>query len=218
MISVALVDDHSLLRNGLKTIVDAFSNYQIIFEASNGKDFVQKLKPNTLPDIVLMDITMPEMDGFETTSWIAKHYPSVKVLALSMLDNETAIIRMLKCGAKGYLMKDCEPTELKAALDTLISKGTYFNEQVRSKIVHSINKIDDDATDMKSVLKLKEKEIEFLKWACTEKSYKEIAEEMILSPRTIDHYRDALFAKLNVKTRVGLAMYAIRNGIYTEKA
>ena len=155
---------------------------------------------------------MPEMDGFATSQWIKQTYPLTKVLALSMYDNENSVIRMFKAGAKGYILKDSEPSELKAALDSIMTKGYYYSELVTGKLIHSINKLDEDA-DVRNLVQLNEREIDFLKYACTEMTYKEIADKMFLSPRTIDGYRDALFEKLNLKTRVGLVMYAIKNGI-----
>jgi len=166
-----------------------------------------------LPDIVLLDINMPEMDGYETAQWLKQHHPDVKVLALSMYDNETSIIRMLKSGARGYILKDSEPGELKAALRALEEKGFYYSDLVSGKLMHAINKMEDENGNLKNIVPLNERETDFLTYACTELTYKEIAEKMFLSPRTIDGYRDALFEKLNVKTRVGLVMYAIKNGI-----
>jgi len=160
-----------------------------------------------------MDINMPEMDGFETTQWLKQNHPEVKVLALSMYDNETSIIRMLKCGAKGYILKDSEPAELKAAIAAIMDKGFYYSDLVSGKLMHAINKMDDDGDGLKSLVPLNDRETDFLKYTCTEHTYKEIADKMFVSPRTIDGYRDALFEKLQVKTRVGLVMYAIKNGI-----
>ena len=212
MIKIALVDDHSLLRMGLASLMESQGN-TVLFEADNGKEFVNKLDAKTLPDIVLMDINMPEMDGFETTQWLKQHYPGVLVLALSMYDNETSIIRMLKCGAKGYILKDSEPAELKTAIDNLLSKGFYYSDLVSGKLMHAINKMDDETDDLKNLVPLNERETTFLKYTCTELTYREIADKMFVSPRTIDGYRDALFEKLHLKTRVGLVMYAIKNGI-----
>lgn len=158
---------------------------------------------------------MPEMDGYETTLWLKKNHPEIKVLALSMYDNENAIIRMFKAGAKGYILKDCEPSELRMALDALAGKGFYYSEMVTGRLIHSINKLDDDDDHTSHLIQLNDRELEFLKLACSELTYKEIADRMFLSPRTIDGYRDALFEKLHVKTRVGLVMYAIKNGIVT---
>jgi two-component system, NarL family, invasion response regulator UvrY len=213
-IKVVLADDHVLLRNGLAGLVNSFDNYEVIFEADNGLDFQKKLSKDKMPDLVLMDINMPEMDGYATAQWLKQNYPLVKVMALSMYDNENAIIRMFKAGAKGYILKDSDPAELKAALDSIIKKGYYYSELVTGKLIHSINKLDEDV-DMKNLVQLNDREIEFLKLACTEMTYKEIADKLFLSPRTIDGYRDALFEKLNIKTRVGLAMYAIKNGFVT---
>jgi DNA-binding NarL/FixJ family response regulator len=132
-----------------------------------------------------------------------------------MYDNETSIIRMLKCGAKGYILKDSEPAELKAAIEDLITKGFYYSDLVSGKLMHAINKMDDTDKGLTSLIKLNDRETDFLKYACTEMTYKEIADKMFVSPRTIDGYRDALFEKLQIKTRVGLVMYAIKNGIVT---
>ncbi|MCU7549963.1 response regulator transcription factor [Chitinophagaceae bacterium LB-8] len=212
-IKVALVDDHVLLRKGLANLI-SIQGFDIHLECDNGKQLVNKLNKDDLPHIVLMDINMPEMDGFEATLWLKKNYPSVKVLALSMYDDDNAIIRMLRNGAKGYILKESEPSELKAAIDAVVTKGFYYSETVTGKLVHSIQEMDeDDANDHRLLLSLNEKEITFLKLACTEMTYKEIAEQMFLSPRTIDGYRDQLFEKLNVKSRVGLVLFAIQKGI-----
>jgi DNA-binding NarL/FixJ family response regulator len=212
MANIVLVDDHSLLRNGLAELVKS-QGHAVLFEADNGKDFTTKLDTKLLPDVVLMDINMPEMDGFETTQWLKVNHPGVHVLALSMYDNETSIIRMLKCGAKGYILKDSEPAELKAAIHALMDKGFYYSDLVSGKLMHAINKMDDDGDGLKKLVPLNDRETEFLKYTCTELTYKEIADKMFLSPSTIDGYRDALFEKLHVKTRVGLVMYEIKNGI-----
>jgi len=213
MANVVLVDDHVLLRNGLANLVESFGNYKVLFGANNGKAFIEKLDPEFLPELVLLDINMPEMDGYETCLWIKKNYPYIKVLALSMYDNENSIIRMFKAGAKGYILKDCDPAELKAALDAVLIKGFYYSEMVTGKLINTINSLDKKESATKNIIKLNDREIMFLKLACTELSYKEIADKMFVSPRTIDGYRDALFEKLNLKTRVGLVMYSIKNGI-----
>ncbi|MBC7537053.1 MAG: response regulator transcription factor [Ferruginibacter sp.] len=210
MAKLALVDDHVLLRNGLSVLVKNLG-HEVLLEASNGQEFIEKLKPGLLPQIVLMDINMPEMDGYDCTKWLKKKYPDVKVLALSMYDNEVSIIRMLQSGAKGYILKDSDPAELEVAIDALVNKGFYYSELVSGKMINAINKMEE--TEAVLGIKLNDREICFLKHTCTELSYRDIADKMLVSPRTVDGYRDALFQKLRVKSRVGLVVYAIRNGI-----
>jgi two-component system, NarL family, invasion response regulator UvrY len=211
-IKVALADDHVLLRNGLAGLVTKLG-YEVLFESNNGKDLVSKLNKDDLPDIILMDINMPEMDGYDATLWIRNNFPLVNVLALSMYDDENAIIRMLKNGAKGYIMKDADPMELKKAIDDVITKGVHYSELVTGRLLHSIYQVDEPSNGTKQMLNLNEREIEFLKLASTEMTYKEIADNMHLSPRTIDGYRDALFEKLNIRNRVGLVLFAIKHSI-----
>ncbi|HVU95456.1 MAG TPA: response regulator transcription factor [Puia sp.] len=115
-ISVVLVDDHVNFRNELATVIDSFAEFVVPWQADNGKQLIKQLAQHTLPDIVLLDINMPEMDGFETAAWLKSHYPEVKVLAISTWDNEKTINRMLSLGASGFVLKDVEPTEMKAAL------------------------------------------------------------------------------------------------------
>ncbi|MBV9989502.1 MAG: response regulator transcription factor [Chitinophagaceae bacterium] len=213
MTFVALVDDHELLRTGLAAMINSFEGYKVAFEANNGQQFIEKLKSKAPPDIILLDITMPQMDGYETSNWIKTNMPQTKILVLSMLENDTAIIRMLKNGARGYILKDSKPKVFKEALDSIRDSGYFINELVSSKLMHYINHEEVFDSDTLALNNLSENEVIFLKWICTEKTYKEIADEMCLSPRTIDTYRDNLFKKLDVKTRVGLAIFAIKNGI-----
>jgi len=209
---IVLVDDHILLRRGLADLIRNLG-HEVLFEANNGLEFCEKLKSDGVPDFVLLDINMPKMDGYETALWIKKNHPEIKVLALSMYDDENAVIRMLKNGARGYILKDTEPTELKAAIEAILTKGFYYSEMVTGRLMHSISGIDEDRQATQQLLNLTEREIEFIKLACTEMTYKEIADSMHLSPRTIDGYRDALFNKLDLKTRTGLVLYAIKQGI-----
>lgn len=210
---IVIVDDHAMFRKGLGALINLFAGYQILFDAANGKDFVSKLNPTHLPDIVLLDITMPEMDGYATASWIHANHPRIKVLAISTMDGESSIIKMIKHGAVGYILKDSEPSELKLAFDEVLGKGYFYNEFVTRKVMNSINQLVDDSSGLNTFVSLTQREIEFIKWACSEKTYQEIAKEMYLSERTIDGYRESVFGKLHLKTRVGLVMYAIKNNI-----
>ena len=210
---IAVVDDHTLFRKGLISLINVFPQYKVTLEASNGKDFINQLKTSSLPEIVLMDISMPEMDGYATCEWLKINHPQIKVLALSTMDAETAIIKMIRCGAKGYIVKDADLTELKLAFSELLSVGFFYNEQVSRKVINSINRIVDENDQMNAVSKLTENELTFLRLSCSEKTYQEIAAEMFKSEKTIDGYRGDLFKKLNVTSRVGMVMYAIKNGI-----
>jgi len=210
--SVALADDHKLIRNGIAGLINSFENYRVAFQAGDGQELIDKIKTNEAPDLVLLDISMPRKDGFETAAWLKTHYPDIKVLALSMYDNESSIIRILKMGARGYLLKDSEPSDLKKAMDDVMIKGFYYSELVTGHLMSSIRSLGDENTN-RNILNLSTREIEFLKYVCTELTYKEIADAMSVSPRTVDTYRDTLFEKLNIKTRVGLVLYSIKNGI-----
>ena len=214
MATVALVDDHVLLRKGLASLLEDL-DHEVVCQADNGREFIEKLKTATQPEVVLLDINMPVMDGYQTAQWLKEHHPDIRVLALSMNDDEHAMIRMLKNGARGYVLKDCEPQELRTAIHALMTKGYYHSEMVTARLIHSLAHMDDEGSNTRQVMGLNDKEILFLKLACTEMTYKEIADQMGLSPRTIDGYRDGLFDKLGLKSRVGLVLFAIKNGIVT---
>ena len=215
MTTIALVDDHHLIRHALIELINHFDDFQVLFDAPNGKEFIEKLtkskEKNQLPDIALIDINMPIMDGYATTEYITQYFPEVKPLALSVDDNEESIIKMLRCGAKGYLLKDTETADFKLALNEMQQKGYYHSELVSNTLLKSLK----PNNGQKHVLKFsfQAREQEFLQMACTEFTYKEIADKMCLSPRTVDGYRENLFEKLEVKSRVGLVLFAIRNGL-----
>jgi len=207
---IAIVDDHTMFREGLCLLINLFPHYQVILDAGGGKEFISLLDPLRLPDILLLDIVMPEMDGFALAQWVCKHRPSIRILALSTMDAEQSIIRMIRAGARGYLHKDAEPEELKLAFEEVLAYGYYYNEEMARKIFRPIHTVYATST---LIDRLTERELTFLKLACTEKTYYEIAAEMSTGTRTIDGYRDSLFRKLHVSTRVGLALFAARNGI-----
>ena len=211
---IAIVDDHTMFRRGLCALVNLFPNYEVIFDAANGNDFMKQLSPYRLPHIVLLDIAMPDMDGYDVGAWLTTHHPDIRILALSTMDSETAIIRMIRAGARGYLLKDAEPAELKLAFDEVLSLGYYYNEQVSRSTIRSVTQPDPTSnTYVDPLSRLNNRELAFLRLACSEKTYYEIAGEMFVSERTIDGYRDSLFRKLRVSSRVGLVLYAVKNNI-----
>ena len=209
--SVVIVDDHTLLSQAIAAMVNTFSKFKVLYTCKNGKELIDKFSssPKFIPDVVLMDINMPIMNGIETTEWITKNHQDVNVMALSVEDEETTILKMLKVGAIGYLLKDTEKAVLESALVEIVENGFYHTKNVTNILLKSLS------SKGKEEIVLKEREITFMKYACSELTYKEVADKMCLSPKTIDGYRDVLFTKLNVKNRVGLVMYAIKNKIYT---
>ena len=208
---VAVVDDHKLFRSGMiKLIQNLNENFEITIEASNGKDFLDKLKNSNTPDLALIDISMPIMDGFKTVEALNKEYPDVKILIITMNDDENSLIKMLQLGVKGYINKDIEPHELNNALNEMVSKGYYYTEKMTSHLIKSVQ-FPNKGLNKKD--ELNERELTFIQLACSENTYEKIADTMRLSIKTIDGYRSSVFEKLNVKSRVGLVMYAIKVGL-----
>jgi DNA-binding NarL/FixJ family response regulator len=205
---IIIVDDHQLFSQSLELLIKSFGDYDVIERFENGKLFISYLQenPDTNIDLVLLDVNMPVLDGLSTMKWVKENRPNLKVIALSVNDDEEIIIKMITNGAKGYLLKDTSPEIFKEAIECVIEKGFYFTELVSGMLVNKVN------SDNKKI-SLKEKELVFIKHACTEMTYKEIASEMCLSPKTIDGYRECLFDKLEIKTRIGLVLYAVKNKI-----
>lgn len=208
MKTVHIVDDHHLFSQSLEGLINKFEEYQVAFIGENGLDLIHRLQDIQFskPNIVLLDIRMPIMNGLETMDWMQKNFPNIPVIALTMEDDESTIIQMLRKGVKGYLLKDIHPESLKKALDDALQYGFHQNERV-TKVMLSNNGNGHHLPDVH----FKDKELEFIKYAATDLTYKEIAEEMKLSPKTIDGYRETLFDKVNVKSRVGLVMYAVKH-------
>ena len=173
----------------------------------NGEELVNYLEDgNPLPDILLLDMRMPIMNGMETMAWLKENRPDQKVLALTVDQEDETIIKMLKLGCRGYLLKDIDPEEFEHALNAIALNGYYSNQTISDALSHEERK--------QKYEELTNRELEFLNHACSELTYKQVAEEMHLSPKTIDNYRESLFGKLQVKSRVGLVMFAIKEGIY----
>lgn len=210
VIKIVIADDHKLFRRGIENIIHALGEeYKVIGEAANGEELIRLLQriPET-PDLAILDINMPGLDGFGAMEWLNQHRPDIKVLVVSMIDREDVILRMIKMGAKGYLSKDIETNDLKRAIDAIMQKGFYYTDYMTGKLVHDLQKNNQQL--QKNELNDREKEL--LRAVCTELTYKEIADQMYLSPKTIDTYRENLFRKLGATSRVGLVIFAIKNG------
>jgi two-component system, NarL family, invasion response regulator UvrY len=211
-IKVALADDHILLRNALASLINGFEGCRVILEVSNGRELQTKINRNELPHVLLLDLNMPEMDGFETAVWVTDNFPSIYILMLTMYDSEQALIRLLQAGVKGFLKKDTHPLELKFAIQSVVQSGYFYSQQTSGKLANLFRSKNGNTMALEKAM-LTIQETIFLKLASSEKTYKEIALEMKLNPRAVDALRDHLFQKLDIKSRVGLAMYAIRQGL-----
>lgn len=207
-INLTIVDDHSLFRKGLINLVHEIDPiFRVISEAENGRDFLNQIETGIIPDIVIMDVSMPILDGYKTTTTLRETHKDIGVLALTMMDDEATLIRLLKAGVSGYLSKDVEPENLREALLSISENGHYYSEEVAGKLVHSLRHPSYSTNGVE----LSDQELKFIELACSEDTYMMIADKMCLSVKTIDGYRAKLFEKLELKSRVGLVMYAIRN-------
>jgi len=203
-IKIGLLDDHQLFLKSLSLMLLSFKKYTVVIEALNGKELQEKIQQlNDLPDIILIDVNMPVMGGVETAIWLHEQYPQIKLVALSMNDSDKTIIDMIKAGCCAYLLKDTHPNELEKALEEIAAKG-YYNADVSNINFRRLLQAEKEA------LALSEREKEFLKLSCSDMTYKEIAQLMHVSERTVDGYRESLFLKLKVQSRVGMALEAIR--------
>ncbi|MBD0254227.1 MAG: response regulator transcription factor [Cytophagales bacterium] len=211
-IQVVLVDDHRLFRKGMVELINGFAGYAVAWEAENGKEFIDRLSPQQLPDIVLLDIAMPVMDGFETARWMEQRYPNVKILALSMFNDDETIMKMLIAGVNGYILKNADPAELRTALKTLETGDSYFTKHVTGVLLTHLHAHQGKPKD--EAVKLSEREMEFLRLACTELPYKSFTPFLGVTVRVVESIRADLFKKLKISSRVGLVLYAIKQGIY----
>ncbi|MEO6546429.1 MAG: response regulator transcription factor [Ferruginibacter sp.] len=212
--TVILADDHILLRNALASLINSFADFSVIDMASDGMEVKKIIQDGCIPHIVILDLNMPNMDGYDIAKWLYKTHPEIKILILTMYDSEIALIRLLQVGVRGFLKKDIHPNELREALLSVAQNGFYYSHQTTGKLGSLFKKNNDKGTSIEKSI-LNDLEITFLKFASTELTYKEIAVVMNLTPRIIDNFRDSLFDKLDIKSRVGLAIYAIKNGVVT---
>lgn len=209
--SIVIVEDHILLSQALESLVNSFVHFKVLYTCKNGSDLLNKLRDTqSKPEIILMDVNMPVLNGIDATKIVKEKHPNIDVVGLSVDESEDTIINMLKSGASGYLVKDVEKSILETALNEVIFNGFYYTKKVSNILVKLLQ-----PNHKRSRTELKERELEFIKYACSELTYKEIASKMYLSPKTIDGYRSNLFQKLHAKNRIGLVLYAIKNKIFT---
>lgn len=210
-LTLAVVDDHKLFRSGLVNLIHSLDPaFTVSVDVGNGHELLHHLQTAPPPQIVLLDLNMPVMDGHTTALALQKEHPSIKILVITMNGAEQSLIKMLKAGACGYIGKDIEPSELKHALLEIKEKGYYYTDQLTGKLIQSLHLSESNTANGNS---FSEQELNFIRLACSEDTYSQIADKMFLSPKTIDGYRASVFEKLNIKSRVGLAIYAIKSGL-----
>jgi DNA-binding NarL/FixJ family response regulator len=210
MIRVAIADDHKIFRKGIVASIGDYDQVRLVQEASNGKQLLEGLDQYE-PDVVLMDVKMPVMDGVEATGWLKSARPEVKVIALSMYDEDQYVLNMMQAGAKGYLLKNAEPDEILQAVTTVYSRQFYFNEQLSVCLLKKLLSHTSLPQGHLPPTNLNEREIHILQLVCQEYSNVEIAEKLFLSVRTVEGYRSKLFEKIKAKNIVGLVIYAIKH-------
>lgn len=210
-VNIAIADDHQLFLKSLEMMIDSFNGYHVVADATNGELLLKKLETGTvLPEIVLLDVNMPVMDGPTTAAALTKKYPQLKVVALSMKDDDATILKMVRAGCCAYLLKGIHPDELEKALAEVYHSGYYNADEMNLRYRRLLQQKKEDEN-----LELSDRERTFLKLACSDLTYKQIADQMHLAERTIDGYREQLFQKLNVQSRVGMVLEALRRGLVT---
>lgn len=209
-ISIVLVDDHTVVRNGLKSLIERMGNYTITSQFDNGKRFIEAIPLPQQPDLVIMDLTMPEMDGKETTKWLKEHGINYPVLILTLDTTEKTIIDLFKLGVRGYLPKSCTAEVLKKAIEDVIATGYYHNELLTKALTQEESKAK--GKEQGPVNQITDREREFLQLVCDQReyTYEQIADIMKVHRRTVDGYREAIFSKFNIKSKTGLVLFAIK--------
>jgi len=211
-VRIAIADDYKIYREGLKVGLCADENITILFEADNGEDLLKGLETQT-PDVIIMDLKMPIMDGMEATKAVRKKYPAIKVLVVSMYDDDKFIIHLMENGANGYLLKNAEPDEILKSIHAVHENGYYFNDLVNKALLKKLVLKNNFKPSFNQNVELTERELEVLKLICEEKTAAEIAKQIFLSPRSVEGIRQRLIEKVGVRNTAGLVMFAVKNNM-----
>lgn len=223
IITIGMADDHQMIRQSIKSLIDRNDQFKVIMEADNGKELIEKIESGAeVPTILLIDIRMPVMDGYETMEYLTKNHPNLRSIALSVNDDFHSVFRMIENGAKAYLKKGCTTEELLETIQQVYIKGVYYDSFVTNSLIeyqHASVEVhsEEHLIDKSLINKLTEREMEFILIACSDLTYKEIADKMHISPRTVDSHRVSVFYKLKIKSRIALVIFAMENKIYTKK-
>ncbi len=211
-ISIMLVDNHTIVRNGLKSLIEVLGNYKVIGEYDNGKQFINSISSLPDPDLVIMDLNMPEMNGSQTMAWVHTNRPALKVLVLTLDTDDKTIIKLYRLGIRGYLPKNCSAEELKQAIDGTVHTGYYHSDLLQQALIADA---EHAGRVKKTEEHISERERMFLQLICDkeEYTYEQISSLMNVHRRTVDGYREALSEKFNIRSKTGLVLFAIKNGI-----
>lgn len=212
IITVGIADDHEMFRHSIVTSINDNSAFKVILEASHGKELIDRLKTSDqLPEILIIDIMMPIMDGYQTISYLKEHYPNQRCIAFSVKNDFVSVFKMIKNGAKAYIKKDCSTEQFFKTLTMVHSEGIYHDSFVANSLLEYVSA---DSEEKSITNELSERELEFISTACSDLTYKQVADLMSVSLRTVDSFRDSVFDKINVKSRAGMVLYAIKKGIF----
>lgn len=207
-IKVAYAEDHDLIRQGIRDLLTNSGQCQFVIEASNGKELLEKLKSAAqLPDLCILDIYMPQMNGYDALVELRKRWPDLKVLVLTGHNTEYYLIKMIRAGANGYMLKSSSLSELERALLSVHQHGHFYSDAISQKFVRMVSRGE------LTVPEISDKEADILRYCCTDMSYVQIAEKMGITPKSVEHWRESLFKKLKVSSRSGLVMFAVQFGL-----
>jgi len=211
-VSIILVDDHIIMRNGLRSLIEVLGNYKVVGQFDNGLQLINALPAMADPDIAIVDLNMPQMNGVEVVRWMRKYRPNIRVLILTLDSDERTIIELFKMGVRGYLSKDITAEVLKKALEDTIHSGYYHSELLQNALSTSAQKKE---TFNVLLDELSDRELLFIKLVCDEReyTYDAIKDIMGVSRRTVDGYRESVFEKFDVRSKTGMVMFAIKHGL-----
>ena len=212
IIKVAIADDHKIFRKGVILSLRPFTNIKFVLEAENGEELLKGL-PDAMPDVVLMDLRMPQKDGIETTKAISKLYPNIYVIVLSMYEDERFVYHLMENGANGYMLKNAEPQEIRRAIMEVYEKGYYLNNFVNRILLKRSHARQKTVPSLNSEITLNDKERDVLKYICMEFTAQEIAQKMEISARTVEAIKDRLMERFGSRNTAGLVFFAVKNNL-----
>lgn len=214
IIKVAIADDHQIFRKGVILSLRQYNNIKFVMEAENGEDLIQKVSDNEdRPEVILMDLKMPVKDGIETTKYLNKHFPAIRIIILTMYEDERFVGHLMDSGANGYLLKSTEPSEIKKAISDVMRTGFYLNNFVNKVLIKKNYAKQKFNPNLNSEVVISEREKEVLTLVCMEYTAQEIAQKMEISARTVEAIKDRLMERFGVKNSVGLVFYAMKNSL-----